>query len=78
MRIVPRQYSTGGTHESTSPTHISDIDGDPMDFLVVSHSDTTSIPEARAKYGSSGASGMSVGKRRLRPAIRRVPKLHSL
>ena len=40
------------SHESTSPTLISDIEGEPMDFIVVSHSDTISIPEARAKFGN--------------------------
>ncbi len=40
------------SHESTSPTHIADIDGEAMDFLVISHSDTISVPEARAKFGS--------------------------
>jgi hypothetical protein len=28
------------------------MEGEPMDFLVVSHSDTISVSEARAKYGA--------------------------
>ncbi len=51
------------SHESTSPTHIADIDGEPMDFLVVSHSDTISLPEARAKFGAHW------GKRHIRREV---------
>ena len=40
-------------HEMDSPTLLADVDsGEPIDFLVVSHSDTISIPEARAKFGN--------------------------
>jgi len=40
-------------HEVDSPTLLADVDnGDPIDFIVVSHSDTISIPEARAKFGN--------------------------
>lgn len=48
------------SHESTSPTLISDMEGEAMDFLVVSHSDTIALPEARAKFGNLW------GKRHLR------------
>ncbi len=40
------------SHGSTSRTLISDMDGEAMDFLVVSHTDTISVPEARAKFGN--------------------------
>jgi hypothetical protein len=40
------------SHESTSPTLISNMEGEAMDFLVVSHSDTIAVPEARAKFGN--------------------------
>jgi hypothetical protein len=40
------------SHESASPTHIADIEGEAIDFLVISHSDTISMPEARAKFGA--------------------------
>src|SRR5215470_16944672 len=54
------------SHESSSPTHIADIDGEAMDFLVASPSDTISVPaaasicgdsfpEARAKFGACAA-----------------------
>jgi hypothetical protein len=40
-------------HESDSPTHLADAEtGETMDFVVVSHSDTISLPEARAKFGN--------------------------
>jgi hypothetical protein len=40
-------------HEVDSPTLLADVDnGEPIDFIVVSHSDTISIPEARAKFGN--------------------------
>jgi len=40
-------------HESDSPTLLADVDtGDTLDFVVVSHSDMISIPEARAKFGN--------------------------
>jgi hypothetical protein len=40
-------------HEMDSPTLLADVEnGEPIDFIVVSHSDTISIPEARAKFGN--------------------------
>jgi len=40
-------------HESDSPTLLADVEtGDTLDFVVVSHSDMISIPEARAKFGN--------------------------
>jgi len=40
-------------HEHESPTLLADVEnGEAIDFLVVSHSDTISIPEARAKFGN--------------------------
>lgn len=40
-------------HESDSPTLLADVEnGETMDFVVVSHSDTISVPEARAKFGN--------------------------
>jgi len=40
-------------YETDSPTLLADVDnGEPIDFIVVSHSDTISIPEARAKFGN--------------------------
>jgi len=40
-------------HELDSPTLIADVEnGEPIDFIVVSHSDTINIPEARAKFGN--------------------------
>jgi hypothetical protein len=40
-------------HESDSPTLLADVEnGETLDFVVVSHSDTISLPEARAKFGN--------------------------
>ena len=40
-------------HEKDSPTLQADEEnGAPIEILVVSHSDTISIPEARAKFGN--------------------------
>jgi hypothetical protein len=40
-------------HEVDSPTLLADVEnGESIDFIVVSHSDTVSIPEARAKFGN--------------------------
>lgn len=52
-RVSPQiQLLLASGFASTSPTHISDIEGEPMDCLVVSHSDTISVPETRAKFGN--------------------------
>jgi hypothetical protein len=40
-------------HESDSPTLLADIEnGETIEFVVVSHSDTIGIAEARAKFGN--------------------------
>jgi hypothetical protein len=52
------------------------MEGEAMDFLVVSHSDTIALPEARAKFGNLW------GKRHLRreaqseAGYQALPKLH--
>jgi len=47
-------------HESDSPTLLADVEtGETMDFVVVSHSDMISLPEARAKFGNLWHNKMS-------------------
>lgn len=40
------------SHPETSPVLLCDLQGDPIDFLVVSESHMTPIPEATAKFGA--------------------------
>lgn len=39
-------------HPEASPVLLTDVDGNPLDFLVVSESHMTPIPEATAKFGN--------------------------
>ena len=39
------------SHPDTSPVLLCDLDGSPIDFLIVSESHMTPIPEATAKFG---------------------------
>lgn len=39
-------------HPETSPVLLTDLDGNPFDFLIVSDSHMTPIPEATAKFGA--------------------------
>jgi hypothetical protein len=40
------------SHPETSPVLLCDLEGNPIDFLVVSESHMTPIPEATAKFGA--------------------------
>ena len=40
------------SHPETSPVLLCDLNGDSIDFLVVSESHMTALPEATAKFGA--------------------------